>query len=140
MSGTRRFAGVGRMAAATAGVFVLALVAACSSGVDVDDLEQQVATQVAERLDVDAAAVKVVCPADIPVATGETTTCSARADGVSYDITLTQVDDDGTFEWTLDGDGIAPGDSSGGGPDVPGGEAPGGEAPAGDTPAETQGG
>lgn len=125
MSGTRRLAGFGRMAGAVAGVVALTVVGACSTGVDVDDLEQQVSTQVAERLEVDPAAVKVVCPPDITVADGETTTCSALADGVSYDITLIQVDDDGTFEWTLDGDDIAP---SGSPDDEPG--APGDETPA----------
>lgn len=99
---TRRLArGVLTMVAA-AGLLVAA---GCSSGIDVGQLEGDIANQLAERVGVQPDTVKVVCPSEIPVAEGETTDCSATAAGTTYVVRLVQLDGDGTMEWeTIEAD------------------------------------
>lgn len=99
---SRRLArGVVAMVAA-AGLLVAA---GCSSGIDVGQLEGDIANQLAERVGVQPETVKVVCPSDIPVAEGETTDCSATAAGTTYVVRLVQLDGDGTMEWeTIEAD------------------------------------
>jgi len=68
-----------------------------SDNLDVANLEDLVATQLAEQV---GGEWTVTCPEDVPLEQGLTTDCEATsADGQSGTITVTQTDDQGNVSW-----------------------------------------
>lgn len=70
------------------------------STLDTAEAEDQIGAQVQEQTGVAPASVD--CPAGVELAEGTTTTCTVTLQGQTYDYTLTQLDDDGTVEFTSD--------------------------------------
>jgi hypothetical protein len=75
------------------------LVSACSSSIDVDSLEQQVQTGLAEQL---GGTWTVQCPDSMEVQAGLTANCMATNEaGESLNVDITQEDDQGTVSWQV---------------------------------------
>jgi invasion protein IalB len=75
------------------------LATACSSSIDVDSLEQQVQSGLAEQL---GGTWTVQCPDSMEVQAGLTANCMAtNEDGQSLNVDITQEDDQGTVSWQV---------------------------------------
>ena len=70
------------------------------STLDDADAEGQIAAQVEEQTGV--APDSVDCPSGVELAEGTTSTCSVTLQGQAYDYTLTQLDDEGSVQFTSD--------------------------------------
>lgn len=79
---------------------VAGLLAGCSSSLDGNSIEGQIADGMATQA---GGTWTVTCPSDIPIEQGATFTCEATgADGSISTITVTQDDADGNVTWTSD--------------------------------------
>lgn len=67
---------------------------------DAADAEQQISAQVQEQTGVAPASVD--CPSDVELAQGTTSTCTVDLQGQTFDYTITQLDDEGSVEFTSD--------------------------------------
>jgi len=76
--------------------------------INVTELEAELSVQIAGRLGVEPGAVAVSCPDEVPLDAGSAVTCTATADGGSYPVTVTQVDGQGSVQWSLDDPAGAP--------------------------------
>lgn len=77
------------------------LATGCSQAINVETLENELASQIAVQRGVGVSAVKVVCPATVEVAAGSVVDCSAVIDGQPFTVTVTQTDGEGAMEWIL---------------------------------------
>jgi hypothetical protein len=77
------------------------LTTGCSQAINVETLENELASQIAVQRGVGVSAVKVVCPATVEVAAGSVVDCSALIDGQPFTVTVTQTDGEGAMEWIL---------------------------------------
>lgn len=84
-------------------IFVTAaavLLAACSSSLNADDLNEEISAQLQSEFDVD---VVVECPDDIEAEEGASFECTARdEEGNSLSLQVVQSDDQGNVDWTMD--------------------------------------
>ena len=77
------------------------LATGCSQAINVETLENELASQIAVQRGVGVSAVKVVCPATVEVDAGSVVDCSAVIDGQPFTVTVTQTDGEGAMEWIL---------------------------------------
>jgi outer membrane murein-binding lipoprotein Lpp len=92
MRGTKRL-----LLAAAVGALALA---GCSTTVNTDDLEGQIAQELEAQAGVRARSVE--CPDDVAPEAGATFECTATAeDGSTATITVTQQDDQGNLSWEV---------------------------------------
>lgn len=83
-------------------VAVLALIgAACTSTLDTEGLEEQIAALLDERGGPEV--TEVTCPDDIEAEAGATFECAATGDGVEWVVRVTQTDDQGNVEIEIAG-------------------------------------
>jgi hypothetical protein len=75
---------------------VASLLAACTSTLDTDGLEEQIRALLEERGG--PMVTEVTCPEDIEVEAGATFECSATGEGAEWIVQVTQADDQGNVE------------------------------------------
>jgi hypothetical protein len=87
------------MAVTMAALAVTAL-AGCSSSLDMAELETSLSEQLAVREQVPATEVTVDCPASVALEQGTTFDCTAAVGDRPLVLTVTELDGDGTVEWS----------------------------------------
>lgn len=76
------------------------LLAGCSSSLDTAQLESDLAGQLAVREQVGASQVRVECPDSVPLSSGSSFECQASVADRPLVLTVTELDGDGTVQWT----------------------------------------
>jgi hypothetical protein len=85
-----------RLACAVAAL--IAVAAVCNPPLDTEGLEPQLLSQAEEQTGQDYRVV--TCPRDVQPETGATFECTAEdADGITFTILVTQIDDKGRVDW-----------------------------------------
>jgi hypothetical protein len=82
------------------GLGVGALFVFGGSTLDTAEAEERIAAQVEEQTGVAPSAVE--CPADVELAEGTTSACTVTLQGQTYDYVVTQLDDEGSVEFSSD--------------------------------------
>jgi hypothetical protein len=89
-------------------VVLLAGATGCASGLDMTQLEQDLAEQYALREQVDASEVTVTCPDSVDMAEGTTFECPAAVGDAEVTLVVTMLDADGTVEWRAEPVAVIP--------------------------------
>jgi hypothetical protein len=83
--------------AALAAVALFAM--GCTKTLETSNLETTLASQMQDQLNLTG--VKVACPDSLKVQAGTSFTCTATATDSTFEVTVTQVDDQGNVTWKV---------------------------------------
>jgi hypothetical protein len=89
-------------------VLATAALAGCSTQLDMTQLESDLGSQLAAREQVPVDQVTVDCPESVPLEAGATFDCQATVSDRLVVLTVTELDGDGTVEWTATTPGDTP--------------------------------
>ena len=78
----------------------------CTKSLDTSNLESTLGSQVEDQLSITG--VTVACPASLKVQAGTSFTCTATAPDSTFEVTVTQVDDQGSVTWKISGASASP--------------------------------
>jgi hypothetical protein len=91
---------VGRSAVRAALVLTAVLLAACSSTLDAEDMNEQISAELQSTFDVEAT---VECPEDVAPEEGAEFECTATdTEGNAIRVQVVQSDDEGNVDWTME--------------------------------------